>query len=129
MADMPDLVPTLAVVAAFAKGTTVIKKVAHLAAKESNRLAALENELSKMKIDAGLDGDNLIIRGGHPQGAAIDTYEDHRIAMSFAVAGLNCPGMMIKDEKCVEKSFPNFWQVFEGLYRKNDVRQPVGEKL
>jgi 3-phosphoshikimate 1-carboxyvinyltransferase len=54
--------------------------------------------------------------GGHPQGAAIDTYNDHRIAMSFALAGLNVPGIKIKNETCVKKSFPNFWEVFKSLY-------------
>jgi 3-phosphoshikimate 1-carboxyvinyltransferase len=118
MADMPDLVPTLAVVAAFARGTTVIKNVAHLKAKESDRLASVINELNRMGIDATGRKNGLIIRGGAPGGAAIETYGDHRIAMSFAVAGLKVPGIIIKDESCVEKSFPNFWKVFEGLYQK-----------
>ena len=115
MADMPDLVPTLAVVAAHAKGTTIIKNVAHLKVKESDRLMAVTNELRKMGIDVRCTDDGLIIHGGTPLGAAIDTYDDHRIAMSFAVAGLVTPGVFIKDERCVEKSFPNFWDVFEGL--------------
>ena len=118
MADMPDLVPTLAVVAAFAKGTTVIKNVAHLKAKESDRLSSVVNELTRMGIDATCREDGLIIRGGDPCGAVIETYGDHRIAMSFAVAGLRVPGIIIKDQRCVEKSFPNFWKVFEGLYQE-----------
>jgi len=116
MADMPDIVPTLAVVAAFAKGTTLIKNVAHLKAKESNRLAAVVNELSKMDIKASCTDTGLVIKGGRPCGAVIDTYGDHRIAMSFALAGLKVPGIIIKDERCVEKSFPDFWNVFEKLY-------------
>ncbi|MBU0699530.1 MAG: 3-phosphoshikimate 1-carboxyvinyltransferase, partial [Proteobacteria bacterium] len=116
MADMPDMVPTLAVVAAFAKGTTVIKNVAHLKAKESDRLGSVVKELSKMGIKAGCSDTGMIITGGNPCGAEIDTYEDHRIAMSFALAGLRVPGIFIRDERCVEKSFPNFWEVFESLY-------------
>jgi 3-phosphoshikimate 1-carboxyvinyltransferase len=116
MSDMPDMVPTLAVVAAYAKGTTVIKNVSHLKAKESDRLAAVANELVKMGIDACCSDDGLVVTGGNPQGAQIETYADHRIAMSFAVAGLVTPGTFILDETCVEKSFPNFWKVFEGLY-------------
>ncbi|HUV50191.1 MAG TPA: 3-phosphoshikimate 1-carboxyvinyltransferase [Anaerolineae bacterium] len=116
MADMPDIVPTLAVVAAFAKGTTIIKNVAHLKAKESDRLAAVVNELSKMDIKASCTDTGLVINGGKPCGAVIDTYGDHRIAMSFALAGLKVPGIVIKDERCVEKSFPDFWNVFERLY-------------
>ena len=88
---MPDLVPTLAVLAAFAEGETVITGVAHLRHKESDRLAAVATELGKM----GVDGPErprtaCVIRGrGRPTAPSIDTYQDHRIAMSFAVAGLN----------------------------------------
>lgn len=117
MGDMPDMVPTLAVVAAFAEGTTIIRNVSHLKAKESDRLSAVVNELVKMGIDARCSADELIVRGGKPHGAEIETYGDHRIAMSFAVGGLVVPGMFIQDENCVEKSFPDFWNVFEGLYR------------
>lgn len=116
MADMPDMVPTLAVVAAFAKGTTIIKNVAHLKAKESDRLGSVAKELTKMGIEASSTDTGLIIKGGKPRGAEINTYNDHRIAMSFAVAGLVVPGIVIRDEKCVEKSFPDFWNVFERLY-------------
>jgi 3-phosphoshikimate 1-carboxyvinyltransferase len=56
------------------------------------------------------------VTGGKPHGAEIETYADHRIAMSFAVAGLVTPGTVILGEGCVEKSFPEFWKVFEGLY-------------
>jgi 3-phosphoshikimate 1-carboxyvinyltransferase len=117
MADIPDLVPTLAVVAAFAGGTTTITNITHLKDKESNRPAAVVNELTKMGIEAGYDNQALRITGGQPHGAEIETYNDHRIAMSFAVAGLKVEGVSIKDEACVEKSFPNFWSVFDGLYR------------
>ena len=116
MGDMPDMVPTLAVVAAFAEGTTIIKNVSHLKAKESDRLAAVVNELVKMGIDARCSADKLIVTGGKPHGAEIETYGDHRIAMSFAVAGLVTPQTIIRDENCVAKSFPDFWKVFEGLY-------------
>ena len=118
MADMPDMVPTLAVVAAFADGTTLIKNVSHLKAKESDRLSSVVNELSKMGIEASCSDTGLAVKGGSPKGSEIDTYGDHRMAMSFALAGLKVPGIVIKDEKCVEKSFPKFWDVFEGLYRR-----------
>ncbi len=116
MGDMPDMVPTLAVVAAFAEGTTLIRNVSHLKTKESDRLASVVNELVKMGIDARSRDDELSVTGGKPHGAAIETYGDHRIAMSFAVAGLVTPQTFILDENGVEKSFPNFWNVFEGLY-------------
>jgi 3-phosphoshikimate 1-carboxyvinyltransferase len=116
MGDMPDMVPTLAVVAAFAEGTTVIKNVSHLKSKESDRLTSVVNELVKMGVDARCSDHELIVTGGTPHGAEIETYGDHRMAMSFAVAGLVAGGTIIRDESCVEKSFPNFWEVFEGLY-------------
>ena len=115
MADMPDMVPTLAVVAAFAQGRTKIRNVAHLKAKESDRLTSVATELSKMGVDVTCTDSGLTISGGQPHGAEIDTYNDHRIAMSFAVAGLAVPGVFIRDETCVEKSFPNFWEVFKKL--------------
>ncbi len=116
MSNMPDMVPTLAVVAAFAEGTTEITNVAHLKAKESDRLAAVATELSKMGVQAKCTDDGLIITGGKPHGAEIETYNDHRIAMCFSVAGLVTPGVKILGEKCVEKSFPNYWEVFEKSY-------------
>ncbi len=117
MADMPDLVPTLAVVAAFAQGTTRIENVPHLKAKESDRLAAVARELQRMGVDAQDTGDGLSVTGGGLHGADIRTYEDHRIAMSFAVAGLRIPEVRILGEGCVAKSFPGFWEVFDMLYR------------
>ena len=115
MSDMPDMVPTLAVVAAFARGKTLIKNVSHLKIKESNRIEAVVKELNKMGVNALATHDGLMVEGGRPHGAAIDTYNDHRIAMSFAVAGLAVPGMDIRNPACVEKSFPDFWEVFEEL--------------
>jgi 3-phosphoshikimate 1-carboxyvinyltransferase len=115
MSAMPDMVPTLAVVAAFADGETVITGVSHLRHKESDRLAATAAELKKMGVDVQETEDGLKIRGGAPHGAEIDTYDDHRIAMSFAVAGLKVPGIVIKDPDCVKKSFPEFWEYIEKL--------------
>jgi 3-phosphoshikimate 1-carboxyvinyltransferase len=116
LSDMPDMVPTLAVVSAFAKGTTMIKNVKHLKVKESDRLTSVTNELSKMGIESSINDTGLVIKGGILHEAEISTYKDHRIAMSFAIAGLKVPGIFIKDENCVEKSFPNFWNVFNLLY-------------
>jgi 3-phosphoshikimate 1-carboxyvinyltransferase len=116
MSDMPDIVPTLAVVASFARGTTNIKNVAHLKEKESDRLGSVAFELKKMGIEAKANDTGLSITGGRPHGADIHTYKDHRMAMSFAIAGLVVPDIRIMDEMCVEKSFPNFWDVFERLY-------------
>jgi 3-phosphoshikimate 1-carboxyvinyltransferase len=108
--DMPDMVPTLAVLAAFRQGKTTITNVEHLRIKESNRLAAMAAELNRAGIKAKETADGLIITGGKMNPADIQTYNDHRIAMSFAIASLAVPGIEIIDKKCVDKSFPEFWE-------------------
>ena len=108
--DMPDMVPTLAVLAAFRKGQTVISNVAHLRIKESNRLAALVAELNRTGIEAQEMPEGIVIQGGKMRSAKIETYNDHRMAMSFAIAGLATSGIEISDKKCVDKSFPGFWE-------------------
>jgi 3-phosphoshikimate 1-carboxyvinyltransferase len=113
--DMPDMVPTLAVLAAFREGQTVINNVAHLRIKESNRLAALVAELNRTGIEAREMPEGLVIQGGKMRPAKIETYNDHRIAMSFAVAGLVACGIEISDKKCVDKSFPAFWEELEKI--------------
>lgn len=115
MGDMPDVVPTLAVVAAFAHGKTEIRNIEHLRIKECDRLTATLTELAKMgaKVEEGQD--YMIIHGDGGEclhGAEIETYNDHRMAMSFAVAGLRVPGVQITGESCVAKSFPDFWERF-----------------
>jgi 3-phosphoshikimate 1-carboxyvinyltransferase len=72
-------------------------------------------ELTKMGITVRETNDGLIIQGGQPHGAVIATYNDHRIAMSFALAGLKIPGVVIADPECVAKSFPEFWDYFKAL--------------
>ncbi len=108
--DMPDMVPTLAILAAFRRGRTSITNVAHLRIKESNRLAAMAAELNRIGIEAEELPDGLLVKGGQAVAARIHTYNDHRIAMSFAIAGLRVPGIEISDKKCVDKSFPEFWK-------------------
>jgi len=91
MSNMPDIVPTLAVVASFANGTTVITNVAHLKEKECDRLGSVATELIKMGVNATATESGLIIKGTTPKGAIIKTYNDHRMAMCFAIAGLKVP--------------------------------------
>jgi 3-phosphoshikimate 1-carboxyvinyltransferase len=117
MSNMPDIVPTLSIVAAFAKGKTIIRNVAHLKEKESDRIGSVAKELNKMGIDAKAGESGLVITGGTPRGAKIETYDDHRMAMSFSIAGLVVPKVYIKNENCVVKSFPNYWEVFKELYQ------------
>ncbi len=121
MGDMPDVVPTLAVVAAFAHGTTVIENIAHLRIKECDRLSSMVAELTKLGVKIEEKDAAMIIYGEGGEGlhgAEIETYADHRMAMSLAVAGLRIPGVQITGEQCVAKSFPDFWQRFALLYPK-----------
>lgn len=116
MNEMPDLVPTLAVTAAFARGKTVIRNIGHLRLKESDRIKSLAGELAKMGIRIEEGEDWLQVEGGKVHGAEIETHNDHRLAMSLAIAGLVIPGIKIKGEQCVDKSFPGFWETLQKLY-------------
>ena len=113
--DMPDMVPTLAVLSAFRNGQTIIDNVSHLRIKESNRLAAMVAELNRVGIEARELPEGLVIHGGRMRPANIETYNDHRMAMCFAIAGLVVSGIEISDKKCVDKSFPTFWEELKKL--------------
>ena len=113
--DVPDLVPALAVVSAFREGKTILKNILHLRAKESDRVAALTHELKKIGARAEEKADGMVVQGIASHGAEIDCYSDHRIAMSFAIAGLAIEGISIKDPDCVRKSFPDFWEKLDSL--------------
>nr|NJM02759.1 3-phosphoshikimate 1-carboxyvinyltransferase [Desulfobacula sp.] len=115
MSDTPDAVPAIAVVAAFARGKTRITNIRHLREKECDRIDAVSSQLLKMRISVTQGEDFLEIIGGSPQGARIETFNDHRIAMAFSIPGLIIPGMEIENETCVEKSFPNYWDIFDAL--------------
>ena len=115
MSGTPDAVPALAVTAAFATGETLIKNIGHLREKECDRIDAVATELTRMNIKVDTGNDWMKIHGGKPVGANIKTYNDHRIAMAFAVTGLVTENVVIENENCVAKSFPLFWDVFESL--------------
>ncbi len=106
-----DEIPTIALLACFAKGTTVIKDASELKVKESNRIDVMVNNLSNMGADIESTDDGMIIHGGRPlHGATIDSKLDHRIAMTFAIAGLNADGNTdIRGAECVDISYPNFY--------------------
>ena len=115
MADTPDAVPAIAMAAAFARGTTRIRNIGHLREKECDRIDAMATQLNKMGIKTAQGDDWLTVTGGNPKGAFINTFNDHRIAMAFAVAGLAVPGVQIENPACVGKSFPGFWDVYDAL--------------
>jgi 3-phosphoshikimate 1-carboxyvinyltransferase len=116
MSAMPDMVPTLASIALFAEGKTVIRNVSHLRLKESDRLQAVALELGRAGGRVKEQDDGIIIYGGNKlTGAVVDPHNDHRLAMSLAIVGLKVPGIKIKQESCVNKSFPNFWELWDNL--------------
>ena len=110
MEECPDQAQTLAVLAAFADGKSVLTGVRSLRVKETERVKALQAELGKMSIiTESPDHDTLAIFGGSPKPAEIDTYNDHRMAMSFAVAQTSIPEIKIRNPEVVNKTFPEFW--------------------
>jgi 3-phosphoshikimate 1-carboxyvinyltransferase len=107
-----DEIPMIAVMAAFAEGTTIIRDAQELKVKESDRIAVMVDNLRRMGADIEGTDDGMIIHGGRPlHGAVIDSHLDHRIAMSFAVAGTICDGTVeILNGECVNISYPEFYQ-------------------
>lgn len=116
---MIDELPTVALMACFAEGTTVIRDASELKVKESNRIAIMVQNLTAMGADAEETEDGMIIHGGRPlHGAVIETKKDHRIAMTFAVAALAAEGETeILDAECVDISYPEFYQDLAALAR------------
>lgn len=113
---MPDVAPTLAVLAAFAEGPTRIRNIANLRIKETDRLAALATELGHLGVPTELHEDGITVTPrSRPVAGIIDTYNDHRMAMSFALAGLLLDGVIIRDPDCVAKTFPEFFELWETL--------------
>jgi 3-phosphoshikimate 1-carboxyvinyltransferase len=110
-----DTAQTLAVVALFADGPTRIRGVGHIRHKETNRIAALAAELQKLGADVTQHEDGLTIRPDMLRPATIDTYNDHRMAMSFALAVLRAAGVRISNPRCVEKTYPRFFDDLESL--------------
>jgi len=112
MNRMPDCVPALAIVAAFAKGSTIIRNIAHLQFKETNRILAVAAGLRALGCGVETAEESLIIHPLPLTGGTVATMNDHRIAMAFAVAGLRVKGVVIDNPGCVSKSFPRFWNEF-----------------
>ncbi len=109
LSAMPDMVPTLAVLAPFATSPTRIRNVKFIRHHESDRIHALAVELARLGVKVVEHEDGLTIEPTCPTPAAIETYDDHRIAMSFAIVGLKIPGVRIKDPSCVSKTYPHFF--------------------
>jgi 3-phosphoshikimate 1-carboxyvinyltransferase len=111
LAPMPDTAQTLAAISLFAEGKTVIRGLRTLRVKETDRLEALSNELTRLGANIKIDVDVLWIEPPKEiQPAAIQTYDDHRMAMSFALVATKAPGIVIKDCQCVNKTYPNYFE-------------------
>jgi 3-phosphoshikimate 1-carboxyvinyltransferase len=118
MNAVSDTAQTLAAVALFAKGPTTIRGVAHIRHKETDRIGALACELRKFGAEVEELPDGLRIVPGLLRGAEIDTYDDHRMAMSLALVGLRVPGVVIRDPDCTRKTYPEFFQDLERLGKR-----------
>ena len=118
MGHCPDLVPTVAALAAFAEGETVVRNVAHLRIKECDRLAVPAEQLGKAGIKVEVTEDGLIVRPEReaiaaPEDTVFETYNDHRIAMSLSLLQFALGEMKFDNKACVAKSFPTFWEEWE----------------
>lgn len=122
MNDTPDVVQTLAAVAVFAKGKTHIRNVKNLRYKETDRIVALVTELQKIGVNVREFDDGLVIEPATPRSAEIATYDDHRMAMSFALIGLRAEGIKIQNPGCVAKTFPGYFEKIDEMCNGNILK-------
>ncbi len=115
LSDLSDTAPTLAVVAPLASSPTEVSGIGFIRSKESDRIAAVVTELRRCGVDAEERPDGFLVPPGAVRGAAVETYGDHRMAMSFALLGLVTPGIEIRDPDCVAKTFPGYFDQLERL--------------
>ena len=120
--DIPDMVPALSVVAANAKGKTVIKNIERLRIKESDRVLSIVSNLNKAGIKASATENEIIIEGSEALGAELNGFNDHRIIMAFSILALNAKGKtVISDAQSINKSYPAFFEDYKSLGGKADV--------
>ena len=118
MNAMPDVVQTLCALAPFANGPVTVRNIANLRIKETDRIAAVAAELNKLGVRSDARPDSLTVYpSARIRPAELDTYEDHRMAMSMALIGLKAPGIAIRNPTCVDKSFPTYFQCLDKLRR------------
>jgi 3-phosphoshikimate 1-carboxyvinyltransferase len=125
MSDMPDMAQTLAAVAVFADRPTRVTGVELIRWHETDRIAAVVAEMRRAGIVADEERAGFVIHPGAPRPARIETYDDHRMAMSFALLGLRSPGIEIVDADCVGKTFPGFWRALDRL--RTTGARPAGQ--
>ena len=117
LSALSDTAQTLAAVAVFADAPTRVSGIGFVRGKETDRLAAVVQELRRVGVQAEETADGFVVHPGTPRPAVVETYGDHRMAMSFALLGLRVPGIAIADPGCVAKTFPGFWDALDGLRR------------
>lgn len=115
MNDCPDQMPTLAALAPFASSTVEIHNVEQVRHHESDRLAAVATELTRLGVRCTELRDGLIIEPGEPRPGTVETYKDHRMAMAFSLVGLRVQGIVIADPDCTAKTFPEYFAVFDQM--------------
>src|SRR5690606_25844295 len=111
LTDISDTAQTLAVVAPFAREPVEVTGIGFIRRKETDRVAAVATELARCGIEVATGDDGWTIRPGAPRPTLVETYDDHRMAMSFALLGLAVPGIRIADPACVAKTFPGYWDL------------------
>jgi 3-phosphoshikimate 1-carboxyvinyltransferase len=117
MNAISDTAQTLACVMPFATGATRIRNVAHMRLKETDRIAAVVNELRNLGLNVEEHDDGMTIHPGSLHGGTVKTYDDHRMAMSFSLIGLRVPGIVIADPECTSKTYPNYFEDLERICR------------
>ena len=120
LSQISDTAQTLAVVAAFADGPTRATGIGFIRSKETDRIGAVVAELRRLGVEAVEEADGFVVHPGPMRATTVQTYDDHRMAMSFALAGLRVPGIHIADPGCVAKTFPGYWRLLE------ELRSPTG---
>lgn len=125
--NLSDTAQTLAVTAAFADGPTTITGIGFIRRKETDRIAAVARELGRLGVAVDVHEDGIVVHPASLHGGVVDTYDDHRMAMSFALAGLRVPGVEIADPGCVAKTFPTFFEVLDSL-RDGGAPTPEGSE-
>ncbi|MCB0952200.1 MAG: 3-phosphoshikimate 1-carboxyvinyltransferase, partial [Microthrixaceae bacterium] len=115
MVDISDTSPTLAAIAPLADSPTTVTGIGFVRGKETDRISSVVTELRRIGIDAEELSDGFVVHPGAPNGAVVQTYDDHRMAMSFAILGLAAGNLSIADPGCVAKTFPGFWDTVARL--------------
>lgn len=123
LADLSDTAQTLAAVAVFANGKTRISGIGFIRKKETDRIGAVVTELQRLGVQAASEDDGMVINGGPINAAEIETYQDHRMAMSFSVIGAGAEGVTILNPECVTKTYPTFFEDFENVRQQSKAEK------